>query len=172
MAERGRFAPTPSGRMHLGNVFSALIAWLSVRAAHGELVVALGDLAADGEGHTRHGLEERPVLADDGAALGVGGRARGDARDDLEGPGVGAGVDREAVARHALKTRAETPWGYTIPEDVFRLYVLFPRVNNERLTFSHLAENRAIFAKGAIRAAEWMLGQKPGRYTMPEVLGL
>ncbi|MFY7838076.1 MAG: 4-hydroxy-tetrahydrodipicolinate reductase [Novosphingobium sp.] len=44
--------------------------------------------------------------------------------------------------------------------------------DNERLTFSHLAENRAIFAKGAIRAAEWMLGQKPGRYTMPEVLGL
>ncbi|OYZ97954.1 MAG: 4-hydroxy-tetrahydrodipicolinate reductase, partial [Novosphingobium sp. 17-62-8] len=44
--------------------------------------------------------------------------------------------------------------------------------DNERLTFSHLAENRAIFAKGAVRAAEWLLGQKPGRYTMPEVLGL
>mgnify|MGYP000925125101 CR=1 FL=1 len=43
----------------------------------------------------------------------------------------------EAVARHALKTRAETPWGHSIPEDVFRLYVLFPRVNNERLTFYH-----------------------------------
>lgn len=44
--------------------------------------------------------------------------------------------------------------------------------DNERLTFSHLAENRGIFAKGAIRAAEWLLGRKPGRYTMPEVLGL
>ncbi|MFN3551655.1 MAG: 4-hydroxy-tetrahydrodipicolinate reductase [Novosphingobium meiothermophilum] len=44
--------------------------------------------------------------------------------------------------------------------------------DNERLTFSHLAENRAIFAKGAIRAAQWLLGRKPGRYTMPEVLGL
>ncbi|MFN4136492.1 MAG: 4-hydroxy-tetrahydrodipicolinate reductase [Novosphingobium sp.] len=44
--------------------------------------------------------------------------------------------------------------------------------DNERLTFSHLAENRAIFAKGAVRAAEWLLGRKPGRYTMPEVLGL
>ena len=32
---RGRFAPSPSGRMHLGNLFSALLAWLSVRAAGG-----------------------------------------------------------------------------------------------------------------------------------------
>ena len=44
MAECGRFAPTPSGRMHLGNVFSALLAWLSVRAAHGELVLRIEDL--------------------------------------------------------------------------------------------------------------------------------
>lgn len=44
--------------------------------------------------------------------------------------------------------------------------------DNERLTFSHLAENRAIFAKGAIRAAEWIIDKAPGRYTMPEVLGL
>lgn len=44
--------------------------------------------------------------------------------------------------------------------------------DNERLTLSHLAENRAIFARGAIRAAEWLLGKGPGRYTMPEVLSL
>ena len=40
----GRFAPTPSGRMHLGNVFAALIAWLSVRARDGELVLRMEDL--------------------------------------------------------------------------------------------------------------------------------
>jgi 4-hydroxy-tetrahydrodipicolinate reductase len=44
--------------------------------------------------------------------------------------------------------------------------------DNERLSLSHLAENRAIFAKGAIRAAQWLLGKPKGRYTMPEVLGL
>ena len=40
----GRFAPTPSGRMHLGNVFAALIAWLSVRSREGELVLRMEDL--------------------------------------------------------------------------------------------------------------------------------
>ena len=40
----GRFAPTPSGRMHLGNVFAALIAWLSVRSAGGSFVLRMEDL--------------------------------------------------------------------------------------------------------------------------------
>ncbi|WEK48276.1 MAG: 4-hydroxy-tetrahydrodipicolinate reductase [Candidatus Andeanibacterium colombiense] len=44
--------------------------------------------------------------------------------------------------------------------------------DNERLTLSHLAENRAIFARGAVRAAEWLLGKAHGRYAMPQVLGL
>lgn len=44
--------------------------------------------------------------------------------------------------------------------------------DNERIALSHLAENRAIFAKGAIRAAQWLIGKHAGRYTMPEVLGL
>ena len=42
----------------------------------------------------------------------------------------------------------------------------------ERLTLSHLAENRSIFAKGAVRAAQWLVGNAPGRYTMEQVLGL
>jgi 4-hydroxy-tetrahydrodipicolinate reductase len=44
--------------------------------------------------------------------------------------------------------------------------------DNERLSLSHLAENRGIFARGAVRAAQWLIGKAPGRYTMPEVLGL
>ena len=40
----GRFAPTPSGRMHLGNVFAAMIAWLSVRSRGGSLVLRMEDL--------------------------------------------------------------------------------------------------------------------------------
>lgn len=40
----GRFAPTPSGRMHLGNVFAAMIAWLSVRSRDGSMVLRMEDL--------------------------------------------------------------------------------------------------------------------------------
>ncbi len=43
---------------------------------------------------------------------------------------------------------------------------------DERIVLSHVAENRAIFASGAVRAAEWLTAQKPGRYTMAQVLGL
>ena len=42
----------------------------------------------------------------------------------------------------------------------------------ERLTLSHLAENRAIFARGAVRAAEWLIGRDAGRYSMQDVLDL
>ena len=40
----GRFAPTPSGRMHLGNVFAGLIAWLSVKSRGGQMVLRMEDL--------------------------------------------------------------------------------------------------------------------------------
>ena len=40
----GRFAPTPSGRMHLGNVFAAMAAWLSVRSRGGLMVLRMEDL--------------------------------------------------------------------------------------------------------------------------------
>ena len=42
---RGRFAPSPSGRMHFGNVFSACLAWLSARSQGGEFIVRLEDLS-------------------------------------------------------------------------------------------------------------------------------
>lgn len=41
---RGRFAPSPSGRMHLGNVYAALMSWLSVRAKNGEWILRIEDL--------------------------------------------------------------------------------------------------------------------------------
>lgn len=47
MQQIGRFAPSPSGRMHLGNVFSAMLAWLSIRSCGGRLVLRIEDLDPD-----------------------------------------------------------------------------------------------------------------------------
>ncbi len=44
--------------------------------------------------------------------------------------------------------------------------------DEEVLTLSHHASDRALFARGAIRAAAWLCGRKPARYTLRDVLGL
>ena len=62
----GRFAPTPSGRMHLGNVFAALIAWLSVRSQNGQLVLRMEDLDTQ-----RTSADFASVLRDDLRWLGL-----------------------------------------------------------------------------------------------------
>ena len=62
----GRFAPTPSGRMHLGNVFSALLAWLSVRSQNGEMVLRMEDLDTQ-----RTSAEFAQTLRDDLRCLGL-----------------------------------------------------------------------------------------------------
>ena len=42
----------------------------------------------------------------------------------------------------------------------------------ERLELSHKAEDRMIFARGALKAALWARGKEPGLYSMADVLGL
>lgn len=42
--KRGRFAPSPSGRMHAGNLLTALISWLSVRKTDGTWILRIEDL--------------------------------------------------------------------------------------------------------------------------------
>lgn len=44
--------------------------------------------------------------------------------------------------------------------------------DEERLVLTHNAENRMIFARGAVKAAEWLIGREPGRYGMDDVLEL
>ena len=62
----GRFAPTPSGRMHLGNVFAALIAWLSAKSRDGHLVLRMEDLDTQ-----RTSAEFAQVLREDLLWLGL-----------------------------------------------------------------------------------------------------
>ena len=63
---RGRFAPSPSGRMHLGNVWCALLAWLSVRSQQGVMVLRIEDLDPQ-----RCSLDKAAQLVDDLQWLGL-----------------------------------------------------------------------------------------------------
>lgn len=62
----GRFAPSPTGRMHLGNVFSALLSWLSARAQGGTWLLRIEDIDLQ---RSRH--EYADMLMDDLQWLGL-----------------------------------------------------------------------------------------------------
>lgn len=63
----GRYAPSPSGRLHLGNVLSSLLAWLDVRANGGTLIFRLEDLDPQ-----RSYPEYAAFMAEDLLWLGLG----------------------------------------------------------------------------------------------------
>jgi 4-hydroxy-tetrahydrodipicolinate reductase len=44
--------------------------------------------------------------------------------------------------------------------------------DRERIELAHLAQDRALFAAGALRAAKWISGRAAGSYSMRDVLGL
>jgi 4-hydroxy-tetrahydrodipicolinate reductase len=56
--------------------------------------------------------------------------------------------------------------------DVVGDHTVIFAADGERLELSHKATSRQIFARGAVRAALWAKGKKPGLYTMADVLGL
>ena len=63
---KGRFAPSPTGRMHLGNVYAALLSWLSARRQGGKWVLRIEDLDPQ-----RSRLEYARMLEDDLHWLGL-----------------------------------------------------------------------------------------------------
>ena len=63
---RGRFAPSPSGRLHLGNMLSSLLAWLDVKSLGGEMVFRLEDLDPD-----RSHAEFSKLMAEDLEWMGL-----------------------------------------------------------------------------------------------------
>lgn len=93
MIPRGRYAPSPTGEIHLGNASSALLAWLSIRARRGTFVMRIEDLDAN---RARPGLARR--ILDDLAWLGL---------DWDEGPDRGgASAPYDQRSRHALHREA------------------------------------------------------------------
>ncbi|KKG14541.1 dihydrodipicolinate reductase [Methanosarcina sp. 2.H.T.1A.6] len=75
---------------------------------------------------------------------------------------------REGIAPRGKEIGIHAVRGGDITGDHTVLFV----GNSERIEIRHMAHSRQIFAKGAVRAAEWVCGQTPGIYNMDDVLGL
>lgn len=106
---KGRFAPSPTGRMHLGNVYSALLSWLSVKSQGGQWVLRIEDLDPQ-----RSRLEFARQLEDDLRWLGLNWDEGG-----LDGAGSGRAADsyvqsqRSEIYEHYLSVLAQK--GLTYP---------------------------------------------------------
>ena len=92
-----------------------------------------------------------------------------------EAAAAGRGVELDAVREDARdRARTEGSIGFaslrggTVAGD----HSMILAGEGERLTLSHSAESRTVFARGAVQAAAWLIGRPPGRYTMGDVLGL
>ena len=113
------------------------------------------------EAHHKHKLD-----APSGTALALAqsaAKARGlDPSADVVAGREGQGARREAEIGIA-SIRAG---------DVVGTHTVWFAGPGERLMVTHEATDRSIFARGAIRAAAWVAAQKPGQYSMANVLGL
>ncbi|MDD5068253.1 MAG: 4-hydroxy-tetrahydrodipicolinate reductase [Candidatus Pacebacteria bacterium] len=56
--------------------------------------------------------------------------------------------------------------------DVVGEHTVYFAIGGERIELTHKASSRDTFARGALRAAKWIVGKDPGMYTMAQVLGL
>ena len=153
-----RHAPiVRSGNMSLG---VNLLAALTRRAA-----AALGD-EYDIEIFEMH--HRMKVDAPVGHRADAGRSGRGRARDRAENS-FGAGARRRDRRDGARATSASPRLrGGTVVGDH---EVIFAG-EGERLSLAHHAEDRMLFAYGALKAARWAHGRKPGLYAMADVLGL
>ena len=113
------------------------------------------------EGHHRFKKD-----APSGTATGLADailKATGKTRDALVFDRHGDDVVRKRgdIGLHALR----------IGDEVGRHTAYFAALG-ERLELTHVATNRDTFAHGALKAAKWLAGQKPGRYSIASMLGL
>lgn len=90
----------------------------------------------------------------------------------------GRGVDLAAVADRGrdgitgARTRGTIGFSAIRGGDIVGEHDVIFAADGERVVLRHIATDRAVFARGAIRAAVWGQGQKPGEYDMMDVLGL
>lgn len=77
-----------------------------------------------------------------------------------------------AIDRAGKRKDGEIGYAVTRGGDVVGEHTVYFYGEGERIELSHIATNRALFARGAIKAAQWVNGQKPGLYSLKDVLGL
>jgi 4-hydroxy-tetrahydrodipicolinate reductase len=87
----------------------------------------------------------------------------------------GAELERLAVYdRHGSGVRRAGSIGFCVVRagDIVGEHTVLLAADGERLELAHRATDRMVFARGAVRAAEWLIGRPPGIYGMVDVLGL
>ena len=109
----------------------------------------------------------RKVDAPSGTALLLGEAA-------AEGRGIDLADNRESGRDGQTGARAQGAIGFAALRGgtVAGEHSVIFAGEQERVTLAHNAEDRTIFARGAVRAAEWLIGREPGRYGMADVLDL
>ncbi len=55
--------------------------------------------------------------------------------------------------------------------EIFGIHKVWAMSSTENITIEHCALNRSVFAEGALRAGLWLVDQKPGKYSMQDLLG-
>jgi len=84
----------------------------------------------------------------------------------------GTGKTLSEVLKAAQKTGNEIPIQSIREGEVVGEHTVVFTGPAERLELTHRAASREIFARGALRAAKWIVGRLPGLYSMQDVLGL
>ncbi len=88
---------------------------------------------------------------------------------------MGKGKDSLAFDRHGddvVRKRGQIGMHSARAGDEVGKHSVYFGALGERLELTHVATNRDTFVHGALRAAKWLAQQKPGRYTIADVLGL
>ncbi len=76
------------------------------------------------------------------------------------------------ILKQARKSGADIPIQSIREGEVVGDHTVSLAGPGERLELTHRASSREIFARGALRAAQWLIGKPPGLYSMQDVLGL
>jgi len=114
------------------------------------------------ESHHKHKVD-----APSGTALAMGHSAAKGRGKNLEDIAV-----YERYGQTGARKKGDIGFSVARGGDVVGEHTAFFYSEGERIELTHVATNRALFARGAIKAALWTKGQKPGLYSIRDILNL